>query len=59
MHPAFKLTKLKLEVLKSDFQHKKERYEHRLTCISTGKILLEFDFSSSLLLKYGPTQVCF
>jgi len=24
-----KLTKLKLEVLKSDFQRKKERYEHR------------------------------
>jgi len=24
-----KLTKLKIEVLKSDFQHKKERYEHR------------------------------
>jgi len=26
-----KLTKLKLEVLKSDFQRKK-RYEHRYTC---------------------------
>jgi len=25
----FKLTKLKLVVVKSDFQHKKERYEHR------------------------------
>jgi len=23
------VAKLKLEVLKSDFQHKKERYEHR------------------------------
>jgi len=39
-----KLTKLKLEVFKSDFQAKKERYEH------TGKILLEFSFNSSLLL---------
>jgi len=27
-----KLTKLKLEVLKSDFQRKNERYEHRYTC---------------------------
>jgi len=35
-----KLTKLKLEVLKSDFKLIVERYEHRLT----DKILLEFDF---------------
>jgi len=44
-----KLTKLKLEVLKSNFQLK------RKICIQinlqlTGKISLEFDFSSSLLL---------
>jgi len=27
-----KLTKLKLEVLKFDFQRRKEKYEHRSTC---------------------------
>jgi len=26
------VTKLKFELLKFDFQHKKERYEHRKTC---------------------------
>jgi len=32
MQLQFKLTKLKLEVLKSDFQRNKERYKHRQTC---------------------------
>jgi len=42
-----KLTKLKLEVLKSDFQRKKKRTQISLQL--TGKISLELDFSSSLL----------
>jgi len=45
----FKLTKLKLEVLKSDFKHKKERVCSEILQL-TGKISLELDFSSNLLL---------
>jgi len=46
-----KLTKLKLEVLKSDFQRKEERYEFiQINLHLTEKISLRFDFSSSLLL---------
>jgi len=44
-----KPTKVKLDVLKTDFQRKKERYEHRINLQLTGKILLEFNISSSLL----------
>jgi len=38
-----KLTKLKLDELKSDFQRKEERYEHRKNLQLTDKISLEFD----------------
>jgi len=42
-----KLTEPKLEVVKSDFQRKKERFENLQL---TSTISLEFDFSSSFLL---------
>jgi len=47
-----KLIKLKVKVFKSDFQRKKERYElcTQINLQLTGKLSLEFDFSSSLLL---------
>jgi len=42
------LPKLKLEALSLDFQ-----YMNKINLQLTGKISLEFDFSSSLLLYYG------
>jgi len=45
-----KLTKLKLEVLKSDLTAQKGRIRTQINLELTGKISLEFDFSSSLLL---------
>jgi len=48
-----KLTKLKLEVLKSDFSRKKEDTNTAKLAIP-GKISLKFEFNSiSLLLYYG------
>jgi len=44
-----KLTKLKLEVLKFAFQHKKKRYEYNKRSINWQNSL-EFDFRSTLLL---------
>jgi len=45
-----KQTKLKLEVLKFDFQRKKRKKSIQINLQLTGKISLELDFSSSLLL---------
>jgi len=44
-----KLTKVKPEVLKSDFQRKRE-IKAQINLHITGKISLKFDFSSSLFL---------
>jgi len=44
------LIKLKLEVLKSDFQQKERKIQTQINLKLTGKISLKFDFSSSLLL---------
>jgi len=43
-----KLIKLKLEVVKSGFPHKCTQINLQLT----GKILLEYDFNSSLFLRF-------
>jgi len=48
-----KLTKLTLEIHKSDFQRKKEKIYIHINLQLTGKILLEFDFSSSWLFNVG------
>jgi len=45
--------KVRLKDIKFEFCQFKSKYKPVLT----GKVLLEFDFSSSLLLLYGPVYL--
>jgi len=48
------MLKVRLKNHKFEFYQFKLRVESQINLQVTGKILLEFDFSSSLLLYYGP-----